>query len=337
MFTYRLGGAPQIAPVAAQRAYAQLLNKTSTHFLQFNFSGRLTIAGGAATAIRNRGSLLAAFDEVGLEENGKDRALLRGTVARAYSEEAAPSALSAVRLTNTAAAAYNLKESVRVYFAHPYAANPIETAWREHDVQMKVQAFVTLAASGGADRLCQVGGAVTAVLDQLAVTVQQGHDPDLTLAPFFLPSYRQIVTDVPAANAELRVSLQTNSLLRSIMISQEDTVVGEVPDVLNGVTLLGDTQSWIGPKSVKLEDLIAGSEFEFGGLSGWNSGDAHLGLNFQRFGRLTRVFNPNQDANLRLELDVQPSVVGTGTSKIRVTLCELIADAQLCRPFPHAI
>lgn len=337
MFTYRLAGSTPIAPVAGQRTYSQLLNKTATQFIQFNLAGRLTIAGGAATAIRNRGSLCAAFDELGLEENGKDRAIMRGNVARVYSEEAAPSALSAVRLTATAAAVYNLKESVRIYFAHPYSANPIETSWKEHDVKSIVQAFATLAASGGADRLCQVGGAVTAVLDQLSISVQQGHDPDLSVAPFFLPNYRQIVTDVPGVNDALRINLQTSNLLRSIVVSQEDSVVGEVPDVINKVTLRGDSQDWIGPKGISMEDLIAGTEFDFGGLSGWNVGDAHYGLNFQRFGRLTRVFNPNQDANLRLELDVQPSAVGTGTSKVRVTLCELIADAQLCRPFPYAI
>lgn len=337
MFTFRLAGSTAIAPVAAQRTYSQLLNKTATQYLQFNFTGRLTIAGGAADALRNRGSLLAAFDEVGLEENGKDRAIMRGNVAGVYSEEAAPSTLSALRVTSTAAAQYALKESVRVYFAHPYAANPIETSFKEHDVQMAVQAFVTLAASGGADRLCKVSGAVTAVLDQLAVTVQQGHDPQLTLAPFFIPQYRQILTDVPGVSDALRVNLQTSNLIRSVVVSQEDSVVGEVPDIINKVTLRGDAQDWIGPKGVSLEDLIAGSEFEFGGASGWSTSDAHFGLNFQRFGRLGRVFNPNQDANLRMELDVQPSAVGTGQSKIRVTLCELIADPQLCRPYPYPV
>lgn len=334
MFKRQQNARANMAPLAGQRVYSRLINGVQSHFVDLVITGTLTIAGGAADAIRNRGLLSACFDEIGIDENGTDRWVLHGRAARALSQQAAQHALPATALTSTAAAAYALRDVVRIYFAHPYAANPRETAFIEHDSRQVLQVFAKLAASGGADKLCKVSGAVTAVLSNLNVTVKHAYDAQETDKPYFIPIVRQIIAAVPAAAQAQQIFIKTSNALRAMLVSQEDTVVGEVTDILNGVVLRGDFRDIIGPSESKIQDLIDEQAYDVGGDM---SSAAHLALNFQTHGRLANVLNPNQDINLRFELDVQPSVTGTGASQIRITTVELVADAQLCKPvdFPY--
>lgn len=331
MFNLQKNGRPSIAPVAGQRVYSRLINNVQSHVVQLDVTGTVTIATADATAILNRGSLWACFDEVGISENGRDTVLMHGRVLRALSEQAAPSPLSAVRLTSTAQAAYTLKESARIEFAHPYAIQPRETAYREHDPRQLLEVFVKLNSNAAA-LIATAGGGGTVTLTNLSVNVTHIYDGVETVAPFFIPHVRQLVDKVTGANAAQPFYIKTPRVLRGMVLSQEDSDIGEVSDIINAVVLRGDQKDWIGPSAVSLEDLIAASEYEFGGASGWNVGDAHLGFNFQTFGRLSNCLNPNQDTNLRFELDVQPSVTGTGTSQLRLTLIELWTDAALTQP-----
>src|SRR5881394_1916373 len=135
MFRLRRNPRTAIVTIAGDRAFSRLINAVSSNFVTLMFTASLVISVASATSIRNRGSILAAFDEIGIDENGTDRHIYDGKVLRVLSEMAAPSALSARRVTSTAAATYPLEESVRIYFAHPFAAIPRETAFREKDTK----------------------------------------------------------------------------------------------------------------------------------------------------------------------------------------------------------
>lgn len=318
-----------IVPVAGDRAFSRLINAVQSHYVELVVTGILTIAGGAATAIRNRGSILAAFDEIGIDENGTDRHIMTGRVARVLSEMASARTIAPTRLTNTAAAAYNLRETIRLYFAHPFSAVPRETAFLEHDTRQLLQAFVKLAASGGADKIAKVGGAVTATLTGLKVNVTHGYDAQESDRPYFIPITRQLVIPVAGAAANLQAFIKTSNAIRAIVVSQEDTGEGEVSDIINGLAFRGDFRDLIGPGERKWLDMVDAQQLEFGGDM---TSPAHVGLNFQTHGRLAAVLNPNQDNNLRFEFDCQPSVSGSGSSQIRVTTVELVADPALCKP-----
>lgn len=324
-----------MAPITTDRVRTKLINAVQSFYVTLTARGTLTIAGGAADAIRNRGSIWAAFTEVGLEENGKDRMLLTGNVLRYIAETSAPSALSAKRATSTAAAAYTLEESVRLYFAHPFAAIPRETSFMERDVKQELNVFTRLApasnADGGGNKLAKVSGGVTAVLSAVSVTVIHGYDKTETARPFFIPTIRQTVTDVPGASGNLESFVRTSHALRGIILSQETTTDGEVADIVNSLTLRGDMGEFIGPQKAKWDDLLLESEYEFGGAV-VSSVRAHLALNFQEHGRLASILNPNQDNNLRFEFDCQPSVAGAGASKVRITLLELERDPSVVDP-----
>jgi len=330
MFRIQKKNRPAIVPVAGQLTSTRLINAVQSHYIQLDASADFAPAVADAASIRNRGSIWAAFDEVHVQENGKDVALLNGRVLRALSEQAAPSNLSAVDLTLLTQVTTKLKSSVRIYFAHPFAIQPRETAFMEHDPRQVLEVGVKLAASGGADRLAKAGAGGTVALTNIQVRVTQGYDAGESVKPFFIPHIRQQIDAVPGANPSLPIYLKTPYILRALVISPEDTVDGEVSDIVNSLKLRGDSMEWV--EDVAWEDLIAGSEFDFGGASTWNVNDAHLGFNFQTFGRLSKCLNPNQDTNLRFELNCQPSAVGSGTSQIRTTIIELWTDEKLTAP-----
>lgn len=331
MFKQQKNGRSQIVPTVGDRSYSRLINAVQHQFVTLVFRGTLTIAGGAADAIRSRGSILAAFNEIGIDENGTDRHIYAGQVLRFLSEMAAPSALSAKRVTSTAAAAYVLEEAVRIYFAHPFAAIPRETAFIEHDVKQLLQAFVKLDAGGGGSKLAKVSGGVTAVLSAVTVNVIDGYDATEQARPFFIPTVVQQVDAVNGANSAYQQFIKTSHAIRAIVVSQETTTDGEVNDIINKVVFRGDFNNIIGPTPIRFDDLDLESEFEFGGAV-VSTNRAHLGLNFQLHGRLANILNPTQDNNLRFEFDCQPSVAGAGTSQIRTTIVRLERDPSLVDP-----
>lgn len=331
MYTLQRNARTSIAVSAGERAYSRLINAVQSHFVTLTFRGTLTIAGGAADAIRNRGSILAAFNEIGIDENGTDRHLYDGKVLRVLSEMSAFSALSAKRVTSTAAAAYALEESVRIYFASPWAATPRETAFVEHDAKQLLQVFAKLDVAGGGSKLAKVSGGVTAVLSGVTVSVVHGYDATETAKPLFIPSVVQQIAPVAGANAQQQEFIKTSHAIRAMIVSQETTTDGEVSDIINKLALKGDFRDIIGPSPVSMADLMLASEFEFGGAV-VTSNRSHLCLNFQEHGRLSRVINPQQDSNLRFEFDSQPSVAGAGSSFIRITIVRLERDLALVDP-----
>jgi hypothetical protein len=171
MYRQQKNGRSAIVPVAGEQAFSRLVNAVQSNFVTLVFRCTLTIAVAAALAVYNRGSILAAFDEVGIDENGTTRHIYDGRVLRFISEMAAPSALSAVRVPASGAiGVYNLEEAVRIYFAHPFAAVPRETAYLERDVKQIFSAYVKLKQNA-VNFIAPPGGGGTSVITNMTVSV----------------------------------------------------------------------------------------------------------------------------------------------------------------------
>jgi len=277
----------------------------------------ITVAGAG---LRNRGSILAALSDVGFIDGGADKVVLDARLARFIGEAMAPSALPATRLGGVGVqAATLLRETFPLWLASPRSLNPNDTKYIEANKQLAQELFVTPLRT--ISRLS--GGAPTGTITNLAAAIEQVYD-DLVGVPPLLTSYvRQISQDVSGANSALKIDLRGNRYIRGIAI-QQDTDQGEVSDIINNLVLRGDNQAIFGDRAIPFRDLVEHSQEEYGGAVVAQLG--YLFIDFQRYGRLTSLYNPLQDTNLRFELDVTPSA-GNTSSKVRVALWEMERNA----------
>lgn len=273
----------------------------------------ITVAGAG---VRNRGSILAALSDVGFIDGGADKVVLDARLARFLGEAMAPSALPATRLGGVGVqAATLLREAFPLWLASPRSINPNDTKYAEANKQLAQEIFLTPLRT--ISRLS--GGAPTGTITNLRMDIEQVYD-DLVGVPPLLTSYvRQISQDVSGANTALKIDLRGNRYVRGIAI-QQDTDQGEVSDIINALVLRGDNQAIFGDRAIPFRDLVEHSQEELGGAVVAQLG--YLFIDFQRYGRLSSLWNPLQDTNLRFELDVQPSA-GNSSSKVRVALWEM--------------
>lgn len=318
------------ADVDGQRKRTSGENNKRTERYNLTVTGQvdITVAGAG---LRNRGSILAAITDLGYIDGGADKVVLDARLARFIGEAMAPSPLPATRLGGVGVqAATLLRETVPLWLASPRSINPNDTKYVEPNKQLAQEIFITPQRTIG--RLS--GGAPTGTITNLQCAIEQVYD-DLVASPTLLSSYvRQITQDVPGANAALKIDLRGNRYIRGIAI-QQDTDQGEVADIINSLVLRGDNQAIYGDRAIPFRDLVEHSQEELGGAVVAQLG--YLFIDFQRYGRLTSLWNPFQDTNLRLELDVQPSV-GNTSSKVRVALWEMERTAATLQgDLPFAI
>jgi hypothetical protein len=328
----KLSRAPRgtIIPNGSERTPIRLINGARTSFVDIVGRATVQISVAAATAILNRGSVFALADEIVIDENGTDRCLANGKALRFASEMAAPSALTAKRVTSTAVGTYQLEEMIRVYFAHPLALDPLETAFVERDARQALNVQVRTNATPAAQLL--TAGPATVAVTNIKWNVIQAYEkpgPNGLRAPLYIPSIRQQTAQVNGAVTAQVEYIKTTNLIRAMIVSQEVAGV-EVSDIINSLAFKGDFRDIIGPSPMDYNDICLDSEFEFGGAV-ISSNRAHIGFNFQRYGRLSDCLNPAQDVNLRMELNAQPSATA-GQSIVRTTIFELVRDAQVTAP-----
>lgn len=286
-----------------------------TLYLVFRISGSVTIAGGPITAIRNAGSILGQFLELGLNENGEDVVRHDPRLLGLISQAQGARVIASTRLTATANGTYPLEETVLVPLANPLAINAAETAFVARDPRAALQAFATWVPNAAA---IATVGAATVTFSTPVVTVEQHYDDETgEFPPVMRPYFQDMVLPVSAAAASVPFFIRTSRFIRAITI-QQDTNVGEVADVISAIVVRGDRRTYFGSNPITYGDLQRKSEFEFAG-DVFRSG--YLRLNFQRGGRLSNIINPNTDTNFRLELNVTPSAaVGATSSLVRVAV-----------------
>lgn len=274
----------------------------------------ITVAG---TGLRNRGSVLAGLSDVGYIDGGADKYVCDARLARFIGECMAPSALPAVRLGGAGVqAATLLRETFPLWLASPRSINPNETKYVEPNKQLAQEIFVTPLRV--ITRLA--AGAPTGTITNMQVSLEQVYDDLVSQAPLLTTYVRQIQQGVPGANTAMKIDLRGSRYIRFLAIQQDSSDAGEVSDIINNLVLRGDNQAIIGDRAVSFRDLVEHSQEEFGGAVTAMPG--YLGIDFERYGRLTSLWNPYQDTNLRLELDVQPSALSAANSLVRVAVVE---------------
>lgn len=300
------------------RTFTDLSLGMRTLYLTYRFSATLTIAAAPVTSIRNAGSLLSQFTELGLNENGEDVVRFDPRLAGIISQANAARVVSSTRLTSTAIGVTNLVETVRVPLANPRAVNPAETAFVARDPRAALQAFVTHVPNVAA---IVDAGAATVTITNVTVTIEQQYDDETgEFPPILRPFYQELIQPVQNAANNVPFYIRTTRYLRAVVI-QQDTNVGEVNDALTGLIFRGDRRVYIGPNAIAFNGLQREQEFE---LAGEVLRSGYLYIDLQRSGRLSNVINPNTDTNLRFELNQVPSVTAGATStNIRIGLLGL--------------
>lgn len=300
---------------ARTRVDAENNKRTERFMLRVTGQVDITVAG---TGLRNRGSILAAGTELGFTDAGADKVVLDPRLARFIAEYFAPSALPAVRLGGAGVqAATLLNETVPLWLAAPNSVNPNDTKYVEVNKQSALQVFFNPNRLIG--RL--VGGTPTGTITNLQVTIQQVFDDLLGVPPYLTAYTRQLVQNVNGANAALKIDLRGSRYIRAIAI-QCDTDQGEDPTIINNLVLRGDAASIIGDRSVPFRDLQEHSQELGGGAINAAAAPGYFLYDFMRYGRLSTMWNPYQDTNLRLEVDCQPSTISGTNSLIRVAVLE---------------
>ena len=316
---------PASASADGQRANTQMDNNKRTERINMRVRGQvdITVAG---TGLANRGSILGAITTMGFSDGGTDKVQCDARLLRFIDEAMAPSALPATRLAAAGVQAGTiLDETVTVWLAAPRTIQPNETKYAEVNKQLALQPFITPNRV-----ISAVAKGATGTITNLSVSVEQLYD-DLVNTPPWLTIYqRQIVQDVTGSNPALKVDLRGSRFIRGLAI-QQDTDQGEVSDIINGIVLRGDSFSLYGDRPISFADLYAHQADEIGGALP----PGYLWIDFARYGRLSTMWNPYQDTNLRFELDVQPSLVAGATgSKVRVAVVEYERTAVTADPLP---
>ncbi len=319
MFPLQIDPRPAIVPTVAQvgRYISKQTNGRRTFRTLVRLNVTATIAGGPATAFRNRGSAAALFDRIGRSDNGTDVIQLDTRAAVVMSQLMAAGPQTAVRMTSLANGATNLVEYVMLYDAFPLQINGGETAFLERDPSTDLLAW--LEWNGNANLILNLGAA-NCVFTNVSATVIQVYDDRRGIdVPLYRPWVQRIAQfPVAAAVTEQLIRLPTQRTLRGLLI-QQDSNIGEVSDILTSFYLMSDTRRLIGPTQIVTADLQRMNESAFGGFADTNGpgvGGAYAYLDFQPGGRLAQCLAPDQTPNLGIYFTGLPSVTAGVTSSL---------------------
>lgn len=313
-----------------QRFYVDMLNGKRTFYNRCTITQdyNITVAG---TGIRNGGSLLGMFSETGLTEGkGDDHMKFDPRQMRHFSEYFSDGPLPATRLTSAAIAAGTLRETFFMPLVYPTAARPEELVYTEKNVNKLLNAFLTY--TGDVTQL--LAGAPTVTLGDPQFSVTQEYDNQRGILPFLNVITDERVEDVSGANGNFKIDLRTSYYTAALLI-QQDSDIGEVTDIINTVTLRGDTEAIIGPNGVPWTELVEQMAEKSGGAV---TDGTYLVIPFVEYQRMSTMMNPDEQLNLRLELSVQPSVTAGATgSKVRVSMLQYQSRDGLTAPLPYVI
>lgn len=301
---------------------------------------RVTVAADvvvsvAGTGIRNRGSVVAALSELGIVENGVERwngdPRMLAHFAQFYSAGRRSGGRRLTAAEAAAPATYALRETFDLVLAPTNIASPTEAAFMEADTRQALEFFATMASNAAARIVA--GG--TVAVNNLTVTAQQILDDKIGDDVVVIPTCRKIIHNINAANTQEQVFIRSSRYLRGLLISQ-DSDAGEIGDAITSIAIRGDERDIIGPQQAPWADLVDGQYAQAGGEV--DGTDAHLFVPMIRHGRLSTMYNPSTDRNLRIEANVQPSVTsGATNAKLVVHIFEMERVAGLTvdpMPFP---
>lgn len=323
--------APQMAISPLIRANFILENNKRSRVAKVRVTGLLTVTT-IGTLIRNLGSVLGAIATIGLQQGSYDQVNVDARLLRHYSEYNADGPIPAVRLTVAQAGAlgaYPLMEEVYMAFANPWTASPSETYFKEDNVNNQLQVFIQQGPAG----IAQITDAL-GTLTLVSAVVTQVYDEQIGLLPLFVPFLDTVEVPVPGPAQNLRLDLKGSDYL-AMLIFQQDTSLGEVADIINSMTVIGDGINILGQQQIPWTALVDGMVYESGGAgSALASGiKSWFAWNFVKSGRLSSMLPPNSIPNLRALFNAQPSALaGSAGSTIRALRVWYRRDMVVCQP-----
>lgn len=309
-----------VIDAAGRRRSTRLAQSVRTHAVHMTLGAQLDVT--TAGTLRNRGSVAALFDEVGVMMDGKERIVMDARQARAYmAAQLGANLRPATRAADGGTGTTQLQERVTMFFALPSIANPDELAILERNITQNVEAFAKY--NGLFANL--VSGAGAGSVSNPTVLVHEDTDPFRQDLPLFRPIVRSTSDTISASSSAYRISLKGSRYITGILI-QQDSDLGEVSDIISTVRLLGGNQNDIIPDPISWAELVGRTPSYDGATS------AYAFIDFLDKGRLSRMLNPAAYPDLRLELGVAPSASANG--KVNVVIFEAETDPQLTRALP---
>lgn len=300
------------AVVAGTRKFAELKAGLSNDYLLATFEADLTIAGADASEVLGVGSVVQGYDEMGIAESGKVRPRVPLSLL-AETEYLRGSAGSNVRAT-VAQGVQRLSETIVVPFSLQRAARQSETRWREAVVSNLTRFFYTLNATDAAAKIVTPGGGGTAVLSNYDVKIQQYYDVEPSQrTPLLKPDWTEDTVPVPVGGAaQLKLELQLSDILRGVTIHARNNATPLVRDVITGVQLVGTNGYLLGEDGMlDWKQYVRGLELKSNG-SVYSLADASLVyLLMQSGGKITELYNPNQNAKVWFLFDADYQGAGT--------------------------
>lgn len=337
MITSLFRGAGTVLIPDASRAFggdAPLNSNVLTQRILLDLTGTLTIAGAAAIASLNDGSLMGAVEEVQVIDNGRPVVRMTGMELLAFNEHLRGPRPGSTRLTAFAAAAYPLREVVSVPFSWPDAIVPTEVGLRQRAPDTKLTVTIKLKSMDAEGTIVVNGVGGTATLSDVQAEVNQ-EAVFGNLLPVAIPEVLASQTvPINGVSANLRIPLDTPDTIRAILLYGSTANRGDVSDIITGVSLRTDQADFFGSSGKMpfrtlvdiLADDAASSISSLGGFSavaGASAGGVYALIDFQRLasGRLTQLLGKGFGTNLRFEVSAQPSgVAGATGSSVRALL-----------------
>lgn len=296
------------------RSSVILDNRMRNQMFTITLRGTITVAGGAAGAVKNGGSLLAPFN-LAVNENGEDTyGPARAWLLQALSEDDAASPEGFTRLpasANLPIGVYPLFEKFNVVFGMRQQLNDGETYFIERtpnnffqvDGWLNPNATVSLVGTNGGSTQTLTG--VTMTVEQWAADAASGP------LPVYKPRYREIQLPIVGIATQNPFYIRSESKISHLVIGAEATDAQGgtiiVADVITAARLLGDQagQTLIGPNQIPFVDLVEGQRYDAGGDVTFLG--AKFVFNAMRRGRLADLINAQAYGNFRWELANQLS------------------------------
>lgn len=332
-----------------KRSQTQIIPGLRTFKWIITIVGLVTLAGGPATQILNRGKLRAIGQYAGLTEGGDDvlKPDTRDLGRMSDLLGASPSPNHDLQLL--ANGAYQLRDQFTLYCAWPTSLNPQETCFREKNSSINSYIFMDMDPLLGKVSPYNVNGllcvtAGTALLSNLEIFVEQVSDDQIGILSYYRPRYRTF-TQMPNPSATYQNQRwnwdQVNNPVRALVLAQ-DSNVGLVPDSISGVRLLTSRAGYLYGRtgSIPWSNLIDYLSQQFGGAVDWadvsraviaasphaiSVDGCQWVVDFASHGKLSQILRPDLVGNqIWWALDGNPSgVTGVTSLTQRTTLFEL--------------
>lgn len=316
------------------RQYVVMDNYKRNARWRVRLSADVDITVGPAGATKNGGSLFGCIQGFSVNENGTDTyGPATPWSLKQLAESDAGQPLDFARLPeNAPIGTYSLFEQFDVIFSRTQQARGSETAFLEAD-PTSVLRFAAWAANNAGLNLA-APGAATITLGPITMEVTQ---VDAFAAGRPLPLYKRSFWEIeqPFAGAvsNLEIQLKVTDLLSDIIVyAMGDDAAGGtqlVGDAINSLRVIGSGrgQDLIGPAQFPFAQAVAAQRDNSGGDVGFL--DAIYQHKFTGAGMLSDAEDPRTISNLRMQLNVQPSVIAPNANRIIVGLATLTVPSPV--------